>query len=84
MVLSTIRGWALINEDTMDYDSIDTEIPTLGDCKIESPLGRQEGAPFMRFVSDTDSVVIDVRTQGLKERAKPCPILLQTDICSHC
>ena len=33
----------------MNYDSIDTEIPTLGECKIESPLDKQEGAPFMRF-----------------------------------
>lgn len=53
----------------MDYDSIDTEIPALGDCKIESPLGRQEGAPFMRFVSDDERVVIDVRIHNLKERA---------------
>ena len=60
----------------MDYESIDTQIPKLGDCKIESPLGKLENIPFMRFVSDTDSVVIDVRTDQLKERVrdgKPLP-----------
>ena len=55
----------------MDYDVIDTTIPSLGERKIPSPLQRREGiVGFQGFVSDSDRVVIDVNLNNLTERVK--------------
>jgi 6-phosphofructokinase 1 len=53
----------------MNYDSVETRIPTLGDPKIPSPSRRGKmGADGQSFVSDTDCVLIDVSVKNLTER----------------
>jgi len=54
----------------MEFDSIDTAIPTLGPLKIPSPIRRGEkGAIGRNFVSDTDKVVVDVNLNNLIKMA---------------
>ena len=55
----------------MDYDSIDTTIPSLGERKIASPLQKRDwAADVQRFVSDSDRILIDVNLSSLTERAE--------------
>ena len=50
----------------MNYNLIDTTIPTLGTPKIPSPIQRGEkGAQSRSFVSDTDKVLLDVKLNNL-------------------
>ncbi|OEU68118.1 MAG: diphosphate--fructose-6-phosphate 1-phosphotransferase [Desulfobacterales bacterium PC51MH44] len=50
----------------MNYNLIDTTIPTLGTPKIPSPIQRGEkGALSRSFVSDTDKVLLDVKLNNL-------------------
>jgi len=51
----------------MNFDSIDTHIPTLGPAKIASPVkGPFQGSGESSFVSDSERVVVDVTIPGLK------------------
>jgi 6-phosphofructokinase 1 len=49
-----------------DFD-FNTDIPTLGDAKIISPLKRhtKPGEPVKRFVSDEARIIVDVQTDRL-------------------
>jgi 6-phosphofructokinase 1 len=50
----------------MNYNLIDTTIPTLGTPQIPSPIQRGEkGALSRSFVSDTDKVLLDVKLNNL-------------------
>ncbi len=50
----------------MDSISVNTEIPTLGEAKIPSPVqNRAKGANRITFVPDNERVVIDVREHSL-------------------
>lgn len=44
----------------MDFDSIDTDIPVLGDAKIRSPIGIGSRPGETRFVEETERVLLDV------------------------
>jgi len=55
----------------MDTISVNTEIPTLGEAKIPSPVqNRAKGANRITFVSDNERVVIDVREHSLVQQVK--------------
>jgi 6-phosphofructokinase 1 len=55
----------------MDSSSINTDIPTLGEAKIPSPVqNRAEGANRISFVSDNERVVLDVRELSLVRQVK--------------
>ena len=55
----------------MDSPSINTDIPTLGEAKIPSPVqNRAEGANRISFVSDNERVVLDVRELSLVRQVK--------------
>jgi 6-phosphofructokinase 1 len=55
----------------MDLISVDTEIPTLGEARIPSPVqNRAKGANRITFVSDNERVVIDVREHSLVQQVK--------------
>jgi 6-phosphofructokinase 1 len=55
----------------MNRADIFTEIPTLGDAKIPSPIQKKStGANSISFVSDQDRVVIDVDEMRLKKLIK--------------
>jgi len=55
----------------METISVITEIPTLGDAKIPSPVqNRAKGANRITFVSDNERVVIDVRAQSLVQQVQ--------------
>jgi 6-phosphofructokinase 1 len=55
----------------MDSSSISTDIPTLGEAKIPSPVqNRAKGANRITFVSDNERVVIDVRELSLVQQVK--------------
>ena len=50
----------------MQFNSIDTTIPTIGDAKIPSPIKHDDENPgSRRFIADDDKVVIDVNLQNL-------------------
>ncbi|HPA13871.1 MAG TPA: ATP-dependent 6-phosphofructokinase [Desulfobacterales bacterium] len=50
----------------MDYNRIETKIPTLGESKIPSPLQKWRNAtPISRFVSEDDRITIDVNVNNL-------------------
>jgi len=50
----------------MKFDSIDTNIPTLGDAKIPSPIKRGDDfSRSCRFISDDDKVIIDVNLNNV-------------------
>ena len=53
------------------YD-FSTEIKTLGDANIISPLKRNinPGEPEKRFVSDQSRIIVDVQTDHLEENQK--------------
>ncbi len=51
----------------MDYESIDTHIPTLGPAKIATPVKSHfQGDGDANFISDSDRVVVDVTIPSLK------------------
>ena len=52
----------------MDVEAIDTDILSLGEAKIQSPISRSrvENAT-VSFVSDTDKVVIDVHPERIRQ-----------------
>jgi len=55
----------------MDSSSINTDIPTLAEAKIPSPVqNRAEGANRISFVSDNERVVLDVRELSLVRQVK--------------
>jgi len=55
----------------MDYNSIDTEIETLGKPKILSPLGRKgKSSKSQHFVSDNTLITIDVNPDRLIKMVK--------------
>jgi 6-phosphofructokinase 1 len=55
----------------MQSKSILTQIPTLGEAKIPSPVqNRAQGANGITFVSDQESVVIDVNALSLIQQLK--------------
>ena len=63
-------------EEIMDSTSIRTDIPTLGQTKIPSPVqNRAKGANGIPCVADNERVVIDVRElsllQQIKEKQSP-------------
>ncbi len=50
----------------MDYDSVETGIPTLGEAKIPSPLQKGERGAFSRsFANDSQRLIIDVNLDNL-------------------
>ncbi len=52
-----------------DYDSLDTEIPVLGEATIPSPLtSRGAGSRANSFVEDSDRLIIDVNFERMKQR----------------
>lgn len=52
----------------MDYSSIDTVIPSLGEAKISSPVkGTNRNLLDRYFVEDSDRVCIDVKTDTLRK-----------------
>jgi len=56
---------------TMNTESIDTDIPTLGEAKISSPLQRPDRrVPDRYFVSDGDRVSVDVNLNNLNRMIK--------------
>lgn len=61
----------------MDYDSISTIIPQLGEPKIPSPILKTKYAThYQSFVKDTDRVVIDDNLENLMkniQESKPIP-----------
>ncbi len=55
----------------MDYDSIDTTVPNLGEAKIPSPLQRARIEGYHRsFVDDQERVLIDVNLTSTQSRIK--------------
>jgi len=53
----------------MDYNSIDTAIPTLGEATIPSPVQSKESRVWgQRFICDDERVIIDLDLKRLKER----------------
>jgi 6-phosphofructokinase 1 len=51
----------------MDFENIDTRIPTLGEPKINSPCqGDDGGMHCQRFITDEDRVLIDVNPDSIK------------------
>jgi 6-phosphofructokinase 1 len=55
----------------MDSISVNTEIPTLGEAKIPSPVQNgAKGANRITFVSDNERVVIDVQEHSLVQQVK--------------
>lgn len=51
----------------MDFQDIDTRIPTLGEPKIDSPChGDDGGMHCQRFVTDEDRVLIDVNPDNIE------------------
>ena len=55
----------------MDSSSINTDIPTLGETKIPSPVkNRAKKTNRITFVSDNERVVIDVRELSLVQQVK--------------
>lgn len=51
----------------MDFDSLDTDILTLGTPKIKSPLNKNiKGTNIKNFISDNDKVIVDVYANNLK------------------
>ena len=54
-------------EEIMDFDSLDTDILTLGTPKIKSPLNKNiKGTNIKNFISDNDKVIVDVYANNLK------------------
>lgn len=52
----------------MDYRTIETAIPVLGEAKIPSPLQREApGSAERYFVEDTDRISIDVKVGNLQQ-----------------
>ena len=59
------------SEVNMEFDEIDTSIPTLGEAKIASPIERGErGAYSQCFVSDSERILIDVDSSSVTRRIK--------------
>ncbi|MFC1814343.1 ATP-dependent 6-phosphofructokinase [Thermodesulfobacteriota bacterium] len=55
----------------MNYESIDTAIPTIGEAKIPSPIQSKDRSESDRyFVSDADRVSIDVDLNNLNQMIK--------------
>lgn len=55
-----------LGERMMTIDHPDTNIPTLGEAKISTPIQRgKSGARMPRFISDTDRIPIDVNLNRL-------------------
>jgi len=53
----------------MNYDMIDTTIPSLGEAKISSPILKEtKRAHTQSFVSDTDRIIIDPDLNRINER----------------
>ena len=52
--------------------NFNTEIPTIGEAKIESPLKRhvKKGDPAKKFVSDDSRIIADVQMDNLKTSLK--------------
>jgi len=65
-------------EDFMNIESINTEISTLGEAKILTPVQRRaDGTEGISFVSDENRVIIEVNERGInqmvaEERPLPC------------
>jgi 6-phosphofructokinase 1 len=55
----------------MNFDSVDTEIPILGEAKIDSPFQGQPGQPARRsFVADSEKITVDVNAARLTKNVK--------------
>ncbi|MFC1856742.1 ATP-dependent 6-phosphofructokinase [Thermodesulfobacteriota bacterium] len=55
----------------MDYDTVETEIPALGEAKIPSPVQKWKKDSLSRkFIPDTSRVLIDVDVENINERVK--------------
>ena len=56
----------------MEHIDFCTDIPTLGEAKITSPLARRTkpGEPGKRFVSDDDRIIVDVQMNHLDANRK--------------
>ena len=58
-------------EVIMDFLSIATDIPILGEAKIPSPvLNRDKGANDIKFVTDNEQVLIDVSARSIVQQIK--------------
>lgn len=58
-------------EEIIDYENIDTEVQTLGEARISTPIQKWEKDPQSRnFVSDSSNVLIDVNTDNLIKTVK--------------
>ena len=55
----------------MTRNSIDTNIPTLGDAKISSPNKRLNGGNQLKnFISDDDRIIVNLRLSDIKTMIK--------------
>jgi len=55
----------------MNFEVSETNIPTLGEAKIQSPIKIGDDGDFgLNFVTDTDRVIIDVNLNNIMELAK--------------
>ncbi|MCK4470090.1 MAG: ATP-dependent 6-phosphofructokinase, partial [Desulfobacterales bacterium] len=55
----------------MNYNNIDTKIPTLGKSKIASPIQQTDrGSYSQNFISDNDRVLIDVNLSNVTKMIK--------------
>jgi len=55
----------------MNYDEIETKIPTLGEAKIPSPIQWGERGTYSQcFVSDSDRILIDVTLDNINKKIK--------------
>lgn len=55
---------------TIDFDNMETEIPSLGPCRVPTPIQWWEKSDKRMFVSDEDQVLIDIDQQRLQERIR--------------
>jgi len=50
----------------MNFDSIDTNIPTLGEVKISSPIKSHSwGKQLKNFISDDDRIIVDLKLSNI-------------------
>jgi len=55
----------------MNFNSIDTNIPTLGEAKISSPIKkRNRGKQLKNFISDDDRIIVDLKLSDITSMIK--------------
>ena len=54
----------------MNYDTLNTETPVIGEAKIPSPVQKKEFNNIQNFVSDKERVLLDVNHNAVVEKIK--------------